>query len=444
MPIPKKPYVFVCYSHHDRQDASNFSTRLDEAGIDHFFDKNDIPWGGSIPESVHSALEDTTDLVVLISKDSVESPWVAYEVGFARGKKANLQPYLIDQSTSLPGFLGDIRYLKDLDEELDWRKKLLSRERKETHTQRPRTAEGKHNQRTKELREAERKHNQRTKELREAERKHNQRTKELREAEPKMRSRLPERRREGVRTLIELEDTTYAMKLLDHRQAHVRAAAAEVLAVLQSKDGIKFLVSGLLFEGTRNRSQIIPKVEKLFTHYGRSALPELISKLHTKGNESEVWVEAMANAASDDLDAVRMLLEAGTRSGESEFLAAALQTKFELAEDQLMETIESYLDKSKDGNKRWKQRRVAKLLAGSRTGSTEWARRVVKTWTQLLVASCPPDERFVGIERDVAAAALKMKAVSRDEVKELSLLTKNKILIGELQTEMSKALNDRD
>ena len=276
---------------------------------------------------------------------------------------------------------------------------------------------------------------------------------QLRAADLNIRSKLAEARRDGVRILIALKDTTYAMERIRHGQPYVRAAAAEVLAAQRHKDAIRLLISGLHFHGgSRNRVQIIPNVEKAFTHYGRSALwrsalKELVGELPTEYfyyRENLVWIAAMANTASDDVEAAQMLLAEGAKSARREFLAAALQTKFVFTEDQAMETINSYVNASPDDDKPDTQRFIAEQLAKSPTGATRWARRVVRRWVKLQVAACAPDKPYPRIERAMAVAALEMKAVSGKDIAKFALLTDNSKLRRDLQAALIKASNDVD
>jgi hypothetical protein len=111
MTTNRQPYVFISYSHADATSAEQFSLRLQQARIPHFRDTEAIEWGESIPERVHSALEKATHLVVLISPGSEKSQWVAYEMGYARGRQVTLVPYLLHPRMTVPGFIANLRYL---------------------------------------------------------------------------------------------------------------------------------------------------------------------------------------------------------------------------------------------------------------------------------------------------------------------------------------------
>lgn len=130
------PFVFISYSHADEKFATEFSARLKKAGLQHFIDRRSILWGDDIPDQVHRALERATHLVVLISPGSERSQWVAYEMGFARGKKVKIVPYLLHPSMQMPGFISSIKYLQDAKDETEFLS-ALRRKRQATSIKRP-------------------------------------------------------------------------------------------------------------------------------------------------------------------------------------------------------------------------------------------------------------------------------------------------------------------
>jgi hypothetical protein len=112
-----QPFVFISYSHADSTFAAKFAERLRSSKIAHFRDVEFIDWGEDIPDRVHDALEKATHLVVLISPGSEDSQWVAYEMGYAKGRKVTVVPYLLHPKMKLPGFISSLRYLQSPDDE---------------------------------------------------------------------------------------------------------------------------------------------------------------------------------------------------------------------------------------------------------------------------------------------------------------------------------------
>jgi len=57
--------------------------KIDATGATSFRDDRDINVGDSIPDSIRTAIQVSRELVVLLTPDSIERPWVLQEVGAA-------------------------------------------------------------------------------------------------------------------------------------------------------------------------------------------------------------------------------------------------------------------------------------------------------------------------------------------------------------------------
>jgi nucleoside 2-deoxyribosyltransferase len=78
--------VFVSYSRTDEEEYVKKVERiLSEIGIEYFIDKT-IPWGDSTTEWVEKKLTECWAVIFIVSPASLESQWVIYEIGYARGK----------------------------------------------------------------------------------------------------------------------------------------------------------------------------------------------------------------------------------------------------------------------------------------------------------------------------------------------------------------------
>ena len=71
--------VFISYSSKDKDFARLLDKKLRATGLKPFFDDRDIPWGGSIPLSIENALDNSKNLIIILSPDAVESEWVDLE-----------------------------------------------------------------------------------------------------------------------------------------------------------------------------------------------------------------------------------------------------------------------------------------------------------------------------------------------------------------------------
>jgi hypothetical protein len=81
--------VFVSHATADKWIATTFCEKIDATGATSFRDDRDINGGDSIPESIRTEIQVSRELVVLLTPDSIERPWVLLEVGAAWGRRKN-------------------------------------------------------------------------------------------------------------------------------------------------------------------------------------------------------------------------------------------------------------------------------------------------------------------------------------------------------------------
>lgn len=82
-----KYQVFVSHATADKWIATIFCEKIDATGATSFRDDRDINGGDSIPDSIRTAIQVSRELVVLLTPDSIERPWVLLEVGAAWGRR---------------------------------------------------------------------------------------------------------------------------------------------------------------------------------------------------------------------------------------------------------------------------------------------------------------------------------------------------------------------
>ncbi|HXU34435.1 MAG TPA: toll/interleukin-1 receptor domain-containing protein [Thermoanaerobaculia bacterium] len=80
------PTVFLCHASEDMDLARRIAEALQSAGIETFFDKWSISTGESIRQRIDEGLSGCTHFVVLLTKCSIDKPWVNAEIdaGFVR------------------------------------------------------------------------------------------------------------------------------------------------------------------------------------------------------------------------------------------------------------------------------------------------------------------------------------------------------------------------
>jgi hypothetical protein len=94
-PRGTKPYqVFVSHATADKWLAIVLCEKLEGAGAATFRDDRDIDGGDDIPVRLRQEIIRSKELIVLITPDSVNRPWVLIEVGAAWLKGMRITPVL--------------------------------------------------------------------------------------------------------------------------------------------------------------------------------------------------------------------------------------------------------------------------------------------------------------------------------------------------------------
>ena len=83
-PNPKYQ-VFVSHATADKWIATTFCEKIEATGASTFRDDRDINGGDDIPEEIRTQIKQSRELVVLLTPESVDRPWVLLEVGAAWG-----------------------------------------------------------------------------------------------------------------------------------------------------------------------------------------------------------------------------------------------------------------------------------------------------------------------------------------------------------------------
>lgn len=112
----KRPLVqaFICHASEDKPIAREIANGLLSLGSEVWFDEWEIKVGESIVMKINEALERITHLVVLLSKNSVDKPWVKRELSSSLMRQLSVQaitilPVVID-GCEVPPLLSDIKY----------------------------------------------------------------------------------------------------------------------------------------------------------------------------------------------------------------------------------------------------------------------------------------------------------------------------------------------
>lgn len=115
----QKLKVFLSHSSKDKDFAERLATQLLDYGVDVWFDQWEIYGGNSITDEIEKGLKNSTILLLVLSKNSIDSKWVHEEYKAYHNMKLFNTYYqiipVIIEPCELPPFLKDIKYIKFID-----------------------------------------------------------------------------------------------------------------------------------------------------------------------------------------------------------------------------------------------------------------------------------------------------------------------------------------
>ncbi|HRC87738.1 MAG TPA: toll/interleukin-1 receptor domain-containing protein [Thermoanaerobaculia bacterium] len=81
----REPLAFISYSHQDADWARAFARSLQDLGLQVWFDEFKVRPGELVGQSVEEALRESEALILVLSEESLQSPWLNFELGLALG-----------------------------------------------------------------------------------------------------------------------------------------------------------------------------------------------------------------------------------------------------------------------------------------------------------------------------------------------------------------------
>jgi hypothetical protein len=82
--LKPKPYqVFLSHASTDKWLATVICEKIELTGAVHFRDDRDIDAGDDVPETIRTQIKKSQELVVIVTPESVNRPWVLIEIGAA-------------------------------------------------------------------------------------------------------------------------------------------------------------------------------------------------------------------------------------------------------------------------------------------------------------------------------------------------------------------------
>lgn len=113
------PYkIFISSSLRDADLAHDLAKRLDKAGLKVITTSGSVDAGENIKSKINKELRKADEIIVILTKNSVNSPWLFVEIGYASSLDKHVTPLIQGiESKELPEIIKQMNYVKyaDLD-----------------------------------------------------------------------------------------------------------------------------------------------------------------------------------------------------------------------------------------------------------------------------------------------------------------------------------------
>ena len=102
--------VFLSFNHSDKDIATPFLKKLQEAGYSVHQSSQGIPHDKAWRKSIRSAISDSDALILILPRREIEDSWLTYEIGLAEALGKKIVLLLSEQSADLPDELDQQNY----------------------------------------------------------------------------------------------------------------------------------------------------------------------------------------------------------------------------------------------------------------------------------------------------------------------------------------------
>ncbi len=117
--------TFICYSRKDSQNVEKILHEFGTRGLPYFIDVEGISGGELWLHKLEQALDNASCGVIIITPESINSPWVWFETGELFGKNTSIIPFIMGVSDKkdeieafiqgLPQFIRQFTIIKEID-----------------------------------------------------------------------------------------------------------------------------------------------------------------------------------------------------------------------------------------------------------------------------------------------------------------------------------------
>ena len=132
--------VFLSFDSEDERSAKEFAERLSAAGFDVWNSAQELLPGDNWGLKVGKALEESDAMIVLLSPQSVKSPWVRHEIEYAVGSRkyeGRVIPVMVRPTPDIPWVLRQFQVVRADKERDEAARQIVQKLRRATKLQVP-------------------------------------------------------------------------------------------------------------------------------------------------------------------------------------------------------------------------------------------------------------------------------------------------------------------
>jgi hypothetical protein len=105
--------IFISSSSKDLDLARDLAKRLEEAGVKVFSAERGILAGEIFSNQITKQLSSVDEVMVILTENSVDSPWLMFELGAASSLRKRVTPLVVGvDPNKLPSLIKSMNYIK--------------------------------------------------------------------------------------------------------------------------------------------------------------------------------------------------------------------------------------------------------------------------------------------------------------------------------------------
>jgi TIR domain len=105
--------VFISASYQDRDIARDLQHRLHKVGVSVTYSELTMSIGSDFEKTFMSLLRAADEIIVILSRNSIDNLWMMYEIGAASSLQKTITPVVIElENSELPPVVKQLKYIR--------------------------------------------------------------------------------------------------------------------------------------------------------------------------------------------------------------------------------------------------------------------------------------------------------------------------------------------